>query len=355
MGKDLPEEEAQAASEMEAAEKDLESDIDKMDKEARERLDELLSEKNMEFCSRCSAKVSSRGEWAGKCWHEGCGNLLCRKCWSVNHFRYCRDHCQKAFARGGKNQEELPDKEGGTGDFKAGLRKLLEESGEGRIQRLTYYASEYARWLEKRIDKEGPPDWTPREFIANPVTGIKKEDGEFVVRIMVRKWLRKKTKLGVVVFPLDPGQSGDFNYLNAHMQKRVRKEKCYMIFVLVGDGVTLDVVNFVNRFSDKGFSLFLVEPVKGNLYFNASDPADIAYSDWFSQKKEPKRFEARLKRLADLVSGRLVVSAGSVAKDLGTTDEYARKMLKACKFLESIRDTDTFFWKDEDRKGKKRV
>ncbi|NOX71838.1 MAG: hypothetical protein GXO64_04035, partial [Candidatus Micrarchaeota archaeon] len=77
--------------------KDERIDLEKIIKEnlddAKENLDNILSEKKMEFCSRCGKKIGSRLEWGGKCIEDGCTNLICEECWNAGK-RKCRIHAE---------------------------------------------------------------------------------------------------------------------------------------------------------------------------------------------------------------------------------------------------------------------
>ena len=91
MGENPDKAEKEIESEIDESRHELEADIAQREREAKERLDEILSEKKMEFCSRCNRKISSRTDWAGRCMWTGCENLICRDCWDVHKYKYCRN------------------------------------------------------------------------------------------------------------------------------------------------------------------------------------------------------------------------------------------------------------------------
>lgn len=347
MGGEADNEEKNIGPEIEMARKELEMDVEKRELEAKAKLDEILSKNKMEFCSRCNRKIGSRTDWAGKCLWSDCDKLLCRECWDVKKYRFCKDHSRAVY---GHPEEEAKKKEffkEEGEDIKVDLRAMLEESDDSRMAKLIFYTSEYARWLDKRLGKVGPIDWTPKEFLSKANAKMEKKNGEFVISIKVKRWFMSKVKVSVIVTSFSETAELDANSLTAYLHRLSRQYKGYKLMVLVSDGAKLDLVNFVNRFSEKGFSLYMVEPRKGNLYFNINDPITRGYSGWFNQKKEPYNFKAKLKRLADLVSGRLVVAEGAVAKDFGFNEHDVHGVLKSCKFLSHIKGTDTFFWKED--------
>jgi hypothetical protein len=334
-------EEEKVGSEIELARKELEANIEKREKEAKEKLDEILSEEKMVFCSRCGRKVASRLDWAGKCLWTGCDKLLCRDCWDVEHYRFCSAHSRQVH---GKPESEAKEREffRPEGGGPVMDKEISLEDEQGRLDKLRYYASEYARWLEKRFGEKGVVDWTPTEHIAGARFERAKDDEDYVIRVWVKRWFRKQVKLSVIVTAFDAKQELDAGSLNAELRKLSRNHKGYGLIVLVADGAKMDAVNFVNGFTDTALSLFMVEPKKGNLYFNIKDRVTTAYSDWFSQKKEPLAFRERLKRLAEIASGRSIVSQEAVAKEFGFRDKDAGHILRSCSFLANVHGTDTY-------------
>ena len=327
---------------------DLESFADRREKEAKSALDELLSDKSMEFCSRCNRKVGSRVDWAGKCWWEGCKGLLCHECWGIHKFRFCRDHAKSIAG----DSEEQPIKKAPEPVeepvIKADLRAMIDAHQEDMEARLRYLTQEFASWLMKRMEKQGPIDWTPREAFENAQVARKEgAEGEIAISVSIKKWLRRKVKLSILISSIESADVLDANSLMALLRRLARKHKGFKLFVLVADGAKLDVVSFANRFIDPDFCMFLVEPRAGNLYYNLNDPITSGYSSWFSQKKDAYAFRERLKRQADLVSGRLVISEKVVTKEFGFLPSNAERILRSCRFLVHVPETDTYFWKDE--------
>ncbi len=347
MGKDSDEQEAE--SKLEAARKELEADIAEREREAKEKLDEILSDKNMEFCSRCGKKVSSRTDWAGKCLWEGCDNLICNDCWDVNKHRFCGKHAKDVAGEheGAPEKKEFFRDEEEPEAIRIDLSEVLDEHEESRKSKLQYYASEYWRWLQKRMEHSGPIDWTPARYIKNARFRAWKEEGDYLIDVYAKKWFWKSTRLTVIISPYDARGDFDENALNAYLHKTARKLKGYKIFVLVSDGAKMEAANFVNRFSDSSFSLFLAEPKKEHLNYNIKDPVATGYSEWFNQKREPLNFRGRLKRLGDVVSDRTVISVKAASKEFGFHEKDAQDILKSCKFLDPVKGTDTFLMKKD--------
>ncbi|MBN2330348.1 MAG: hypothetical protein JXC85_00895 [Candidatus Aenigmarchaeota archaeon] len=345
MGDDSAKEEERLESEIEAARQGLKLDVEAEERKAKADLDEILSRDRMEFCERCGRKIGSRIDWAGRCLWEGCEKLLCRECWNVKKLRFCKQHSRSVYGvpeEGAKKREFFGDE-----DIKLDLQAMLQDDDESRKSKLLYYASEYYRWLQKRFEKAGPIDWTPQGYLRKPMMKPEKRGDEYVIYVSVKRWFWKKVKLSVVVCSFDPVGEQDYNSLTALLHRLSRKHKGYNIMVLVTDKAKLDTVNFVNQFNDSSFTLFMVEPRKGNLYFNINDNLARGYSPWFSQKKEPYPFKAKVKRLADLVSGRLVIDEKAVFKEFGFNERDVHGILQKCDFLHPIKGTGTFFWKED--------
>jgi hypothetical protein len=337
MGVNVEREKNNAQSEIEAARKDLMAETRVREREAKERLDDLLSEKHMEFCSRCNRKIGSRIDWAGKCMEEGCGKLICRECWQVNNQRFCRDH-----------SEIVPrEREADIGKLSANLRALRDEHEETVKGKLDYFTAEYANWLVKRLERDGPIDWTPKEYMDKPKMKVEKKEGEVVITLSVKRWFWNSTKLSIVLSSFDSGAETDLDFLSSFLQKEAGKHKGYKLVVLVTESAKMEVVDFVNKFSGDGFSLFMDEPETANLYFNINDTIARGYSQWFSQKKEPHGFRENLRRIADLVSGKHVVSEKMVGNEFGFDKKVVPKILKSCEFLSYLKDTDTYMVKED--------
>jgi hypothetical protein len=347
MGKDSEEERLE--SKLEANRKELEIEIAERERSAKEKLDEILSEKNMEFCSRCGKKVSSRTDWAGKCQWEDCENLLCNDCWDVHKYRFCKRHAKEvADEHGDMPEEKLASmEEEQEPDIKIDLSDVLDEHEESRKSKLQYYASEYWRWLRKRMGHSGPLDWTPTRYIRGARFRTEKQEGDYIIEVYTKRWFWKSTKLTIVVSPYDSKGGFDENLLNAYLHKTARQLHGYKIFVLVSDGAKMEVAHFVNRFHDSSFALFLAEPKHEHLNFNIKDPVTTGYSEWFNQKKEPSNFRDRLERIGDVVSDRTVISEKAASKEFGFHEKDVRDILKSCRFLEPVKGTDTFLLKEK--------
>ena len=78
--------------ETELARKHLKEDVHSKELEAEEKVDDILSKKNVGFCSRCGKRIDSREEWGGNCLHKDCRNLICHECWASGEKRFCMLH-----------------------------------------------------------------------------------------------------------------------------------------------------------------------------------------------------------------------------------------------------------------------
>lgn len=344
MGKNS--EERHTGSKLDSLKKELEIDIAEREREAKEKLDDLLSEKKMEFCSRCGRKISSRTDWAGKCIWEDCDSLVCRDCWDVSKYKFCSKHSREVV----DEDEEVPKKkeifrEEDDPEIKVDLSDVLDEHEESRKSKLQYYASEYSIWLRKRME-QAPVDWTPTKCIDKARFKSEKMDGDYVTEVYNKKWFWKKTGLTIIVSAYDSKGDFDGNSLNAYLHKTARKLKGYKIFVLVSDGAGIEITHFVNRFSDSAFALLLAEPKKGHLNYNIKDPLTTSYSEWFNKKKEPLNFIGRLKKAGETVSDRTVVSEKAAMKEFGFEGREVHGVMKSCKLLDPVKGTDTYLLKN---------
>jgi len=336
-----------AENEIELAKKGLIKDIEEREKDAKAKLDDLLDKKHMEFCTRCKKKISSRTEWAGKCLWEGCDNLICRDCWDAHKYRFCAKHAENVSGSpetGAKKKETFGDEDP---DIKIDLKSMLDKDVDSRSEKLDFFAAEYARWLEKRMEKYGTIDWKPDGWIKEPRLMREKKDGEHVLTVYTKSWFRKKPQLSVVVSAFDAKGDPDTDSLLAYLRKASRKHKGHTIFVLVEQGSKMNVINFINKLSDSSFSVFMTDPRKGDLHYNINDGPTASYSLWFSQKREPLTFRKKLKKAADMVSGKLVVSEKQACKEFGFSEKDVHGVLKKCGFLEHIKETDTFFFRKD--------
>ncbi len=327
----------------------LEAEIERRQDEAKRSLDEMLSEKDMEFCDRCGKVVRSRTGWGGKCVWGSCDNRICRECWEIGRSRFCKKHAEGVD----DEKSDKPQKRHSFGieddepEMKVDLKAVLDEHDDSRRQKVRYFASEYARMIAKRMEEAGPIDWTPRGYLKGATFSMESEDGVHTITVSTKRWFMKKPRLAVVVVPYDAKAEDDANSMNAEVHKTARRQKGYVLLALVSDGASMEAMHFVNRFSDPGFCLYLAEPKNGHLNYNIKDPVACAYSEWFSQRKEPRRFRERLMAMGELVSGRRVVSAADAAKEFGFPEKDAEDILRSCGFLTHVRGTDTYMVKEE--------
>lgn len=309
--------------EIEFARKHLEEDIHKKEIEAEERLDELLSKKKMEFCSRCGKKIDSRMDWGGKCLHEGCEELICHECWASEERRFCKKHL-KEYVK--KEKESEGEKE--------------PEIKMDRMKRLTL---SYMDFLKDRFDKFKGMDWTPEGFIRKAKFKIKnKSYGEFRIVVYRKGWIRKKPKLELLVRPVGENIEG---MINEFLE---RESRLHLIIILTADtpSIGMKTKNFVEEFSDKRISLFLKDLEINKLYFNPKEKIAEKYSSWVDPSKVPMKFRGLLESIAESMSGRKIVSAKGFSNEFGIDKKTSMRILGECRFLESIKGTDSFIMKE---------
>ena len=311
--------EEELRDEIELARKHLEEDIHGKELEAEERLDELLSKKRMEFCSRCGRKIDSRMEWGGKCLHEGCENLICRECWMSEERRFCRKHLK---------------------DY---VKKEVSEEPEVRMSRMKRLTLSYMDFLRDRFEKFSCMDWTPEGFIDRPVFKIKDRGyGRFRIVVYRKGWIRKKPKLELLVKPLEGNIE---EMMNEFLEG---EDELYTIMVLTADTPSIDMKtkDFVERFSHKRIFLFLEDLEMNKIYFNPQERATEKYSSWVDPNKIPMKFRDILESIAEAMSGRKIISAKKFSEEFGLDEKTSMRILEECRFLERVEGTDSFILRE---------
>lgn len=311
--------EKELKNEIELARKHLEEDVHKKELEAEERLNEILSKKKMEFCSRCGKKIDSRLDWGGKCLHEGCDNLICRDCWVSEERRFCREHIKDYV------KKEEASKEG--------------EAPETKMSRMKRLTLSYTDFLKDRFEKFEGMDWTPEGFIGKVKFKVKNKDyGKFRIVVYRKGWIRKKPEIELLVRPLEEDVEV---MINEFLE---RENRLHLILVLTADTSSIDMKTkkFVENFSDKKISLFLEDVEMNRIYFNQKEKMTEKYSSWLDPSKVPMKFKDILKNIGESISGRKIVSAEEFSKEFGVEKESALGILNECGFLERIKGTDSF-------------
>ena len=340
--------EREIINEIEIARHALEGDIEKNTREAEEKLDKILSKGDMEFCSRCGRMVEGRMDWGGKCLNRECEDLLCRDCWIARKRRFCMEHFKQVVAK--KPEEEAREKvffkESEKSEeeiIKPELGDLKEGREEERLrEKAETLAKNYASFLETRFKSEGAIDFSPEGFFEDPRMEARLRDDEVWIRIFTKKFLGSRDRLQIIIKPI---HSDNANYLVTRTQEKAKG--VFSIIVLVGEKSSSQTISYVNKFDNRQVSLFLAEPGQSLVYFNDSVPLNRLYSVWLNQSKTPHNFRDVLQSLADRVSNRWVVSAEKVSDSFGYTEGRARDVLKACKFLSTVPDTDQFLFREE--------
>jgi hypothetical protein len=283
------------------------------------------------LCGRCGRPLLNPDSVGGRCIWLGCKKNLCEGCFKISKFRFCREHMESGTrparpAWPGADHEHFPD-------VNAGIRAMHEGRVEGKKEKARYYASEYWRFLSRKVQAIGPPDWTPRGVMKSPSWESGALGDAYFIKVSSGRWPRKKVELSLIVIPCDWSAGFDRHALDATVRKAARGCGGYGLVALAGDGAPMEAADFANRFSDSTLSLYLAEPRKGHLNYNIKSPVTRAYSEWFSQKKEPRIFRDRVKAIGRKVDGRSVVSAGDIAAEFGFREEDVPLIIKSCGFL----------------------
>jgi hypothetical protein len=300
------------AREIEEAKKSLGEETKRKEKEADDTLDALLSKRKMEFCPRCKRKVGSRSEWAGKCMHDGCDEILCADCFASEEKRYCKKH---------RDEYRKPE---------------TMEPGDDDVRILTF---NYMDFIDERVKKFGL-DWSPSGYMRKTKAKVrKKKYGEFELMIFEKRLLSKKLRIRIFVRPMTKAFEADAEDVVENLQDDV-----YAILALVGNPsfITQRAERFAREFSNKKFSLFIMDMENGSLHFNPKEKITEKYSLWFDPTKMPARFADLLKSVSESESGRKVVSVKRFGEELGMANDEAMRLLRTSGLLEEVAGTGTF-------------
>jgi hypothetical protein len=303
--------EKELMEEIEAARKRLEEETKRKEKEADEKLDELLVKRKMEFCPACGRKIGSRSEWGGKCLHDGCGELICTACFASEEKRYCRKH-GKDYAK-------------------------KEEASEDYLRNLTL---NYTDFVEGRMKKSGM-DWTPKGFIRKTKTKMKKKRyGDFELMVYEKRTLSKKPRIRILVRPMTERYEEETN----GVLENPEGEGIYTLLAFVGNpsSISQKAERFAAGFSNKKVSLFVMDMESGDLHFNANEKITGKYACWLDPAKAPMKFADLLKSISESVSGRKIVYVKAFAEELGTGRDEAAQILRESKLLDEVKGADSF-------------
>ncbi len=306
--------EKELKEEIEAGRKRLEEEIKLKEREADERLDQLLSRKKMEFCPGCGRKISSRAEWGGRCLHDGCEEALCIECWSSDEKRFCKKHARD-YVR-------------------------AEETTEDEIKNLTL---NYMDFVSERL-KRHELDWTPEGFIRKrKIKTEKKGYKEFEMVVYEKRMLSKRPRISVMVRPASPAAEAETNELLEAMEGGV-----YRVIVFIGNAASMTgrIRKFAEDFSNKKVSLFLADMESGIVYFNPKERASAKYASWFDPVKAPQKFADLLKGVSESVTGRRVIAAKDFSSALGISQDEAARILRQSGLLEEVKGADSFIIKE---------
>ena len=328
--------EREILSEIELAKKQLKEDISKKEKAAEQRLDELLSNKKAKFCSRCGKKVSSRTEWRGHCLHSNCENPICNTCWIIEKSRFCRDHYVDIVGEEKEGKEKIFFRKEPS-PLKTLLTQKPEEVDDKIKEKIENLTNTYIDLLKDRLSKSFP-DFTPEEFIEKSRAKAVISEEEMNVTVSKKSLLREEAKLRILVRPLYGKEKSDIEFVLNKLKEFV---DVYTIIVLVGDEVSREAANFVDKYSNPQVSLLLNLPTQ-NLLYADSKKLTKAYASIFDKSTN---LQSILRSISEDVDGRKVVTAEAVQETFGLREDQTFSFLKTCKFLEFVDDTSSFFFK----------
>lgn len=321
-------------NEIEAARRQLKEDLEKKEKEAQASIDKILAREGMEFCSRCNRKIDDRSEWAGRCLHAVCTNLICDSCWISEKKRYCREHYEEIVGPEPEAKKKV--------FFKPEEQKSPETQpeAEDEKEKIAILLENYIGLMRDRL-AAWPPDWSPAGYIQNPKAKCSKSATGAEITIYSKRFLSKKDKIKFIIKPVYGRKQEDIDIVLSSIKDETH---IYHILVLVGSECDATSLEYIDHFNKPNASLFLVEPAK-HLIFMDEKPATKLYSTWLNSAKSPERLKSILKDLVkEKVSGRDIITIRSVSEKFGLSEQNTLPFLKSCKFLKHVDETDTFYF-----------
>ncbi len=322
-------------SEIELLRRVLKDDLARRERDAQERIRDILAKKNVDFCSRCNRKVDDRLEWGGKCLGKDCENILCDNCWVIEKKRFCKTH-KSQFET--KNKSEVDAKKKVFFSKPAEQQPVIvdkEEDVKGKVESLV---TAYIDSVKSRLQRD-LPDWTPEEWLGDPKPEYASKNFEFKTNIYKKTFLSKKLKLQVFVVPLYSAERENIDFVFSNM-----KMEAYSLVVFVGYKLNSDTIEFVTAANNPNSSLMITEPKSGIFYTDKKQITKL-YSAFFDPNKTAKKLVNILKGLADNLSDRQVLTTGKVAAEMGFSEYETTRLLDSCKFLGKVEGTDSYFFK----------
>lgn len=324
--------------EIEIARKEFKEGLEKREKEAEDSIEKILSKNQIEFCSRCNVKISDRLEWAGRCMHKACTNLICANCWSAESKRYCADHYEEVIGKEKEGKKKVFFKPEDAAQVTAEPKEVLSiEDPREKILNLT---KNFSLFLRERLNTI-VPDWALDGWIENPKQRFSSKSESAEIAVFSKHLLSKKDRLKIFVTPVYGKTVDDLDFALSTIKE---EHNIYHILILIGDGCDARALEFVDSFSRANASLFLIEPAKHLMYMDEK-PLTKAYSSWFDSTKVPQKLREILKGLVkEKASGRDLIASKSVSEKFGFTEQDALIFLSSCKFLRHVENTDTFYF-----------
>ena len=144
---------------------------------------------SVQLCARCGSPIGGRVPVGGRCLWMECGRPICGGCWNVSKFRFCRGHVEGGA---GERRRDLSPRLHDLPDVTPGIRALHESRTDGRAEKARFFASEYFRRLSAAVERNGPPDWTPRGILQRLSWESGTMDGAYFIRVSSGRWPGKR-------------------------------------------------------------------------------------------------------------------------------------------------------------------
>ncbi|HLD57243.1 MAG TPA: hypothetical protein VJA47_02995 [archaeon] len=322
-------------NEIELLRRVLKDDLARRERDAQERIRDILAKKNVDFCSRCNRKVDDRLEWGGKCLGKNCENILCDNCWVVEKKRFCKNH-KSQFETKSKSEAEAKKKVFFSKPEES--QPVIQEKEEVVKEKVEALVSGYIDFVKERL-VQNLPNWTPEEWVETPVLETEVKNFELKSKVYKKGFLSKKLKLQVFVVPLYDVTRENIEFVFSNL-----KTETYSLIVFVGHKLNSDTLEFVTAANNPNSSLMITEP-KNGLFYTDKKPITKLYAAFLDSTKTPKKLADIFKALAEKVSDREVITIGKVSAEFGFSEYETTRLLDSCKFLGKVEGTDSYFFK----------
>lgn len=301
------------------------TEIKDIDVEEKKEEDKEKEKIEMYFCSVCKKRIKDESV-AGRCGFKNCKEVICEECWRRGE-RYCDEHKTERIE----------------------AKKIIDsiEKGDSIIKFVKNLTIEFMNFIERRFKEFGSIDFVPGIHMEKIKFKVKGSYGDFRILIFERKlFFRKKLIVTIIVKPLIVLSYDVKDEVKRILENLViEKGKSIVIYVAAGGFLDKEVVKTFENFKSENVFTFLIDMENNVMYYNKSINYNKYVETWINSTKEPVFFHDVLKKIADVVNDRLIVSAEDLANNLGIDKKLALNMMENCKKLNKIKDTDTFILK----------